>query len=229
VDAIMARRLMLADRSEAGRLLAERLAAGGLTDPLVLALPRGGVPIAAEIARALHAPLDVVFVRKIGAPDQPELAIGAVADGADPEIVLNDSLVQTLDLDADYVTGQVALELAAIEQRRREYEGLRPAVSPAGRTAIVVDDGVATGMTMQAALRQVRRGKPARLIAAAPVASRDAVTMLKREADEVVCLACPRRFGSVGAFYRNFAQVSDEEVVALLRAARIASVSGSPQ
>jgi putative phosphoribosyl transferase len=219
VNTIMRRRVMLADRAEAGRLLAERLAASAPAAPLVLALARGGVPVAAEIARALNAPLDVVFVRKIGAPDQPELAVGAIADGTEPEIVLNHKLVHLLDLSADYIASESARELAAIERRRREYEGLRPKVAPGGRTAIVVDDGVATGMTMQAALRQVKRGKPARLIAATPVASREAVAVLKREADEVVCLTAPRRFGSVGSFYRNFGQVSDEEVMALLREA----------
>ncbi len=216
----MRRKMMFADRAEAGRLLAERLAALQLVDPLVLALPRGGVPVAAEIARALQAPLDVALVRKIGAPGQPELAVGAIADGDEPEIVLNDRLVHELGLGEDYITAQATRELGAIEQRRREYAGLRPAVGPEGRAAIIVDDGVATGMTMQAALRHLQRHKPARLIAAVPVASREAIAMLKREADEVVCLATPRRFGSVGAFYRDFGQVSDEEVAQLLKGAQ---------
>jgi putative phosphoribosyl transferase len=213
---MQARKVMFQNRAEAGRLLAERLVAMQIADPLVLALPRGGVPVAAEIARALGAPLDVALVRKIGAPDQPELAVGAVADGDEPEIVLNERVVRELDLDEDYITRQAARELAAMEQRRREYAALRPVVGPEGRSAIVVDDGVATGMTMQAALRHVRRRKPARLIAAVPIASSEAATMLGREADEVVCLAVPRRFGSVGAFYRDFGQVSDEEVARLL-------------
>jgi putative phosphoribosyl transferase len=215
----MRRRVTFADRAEAGRLLAERLAAARLQDPLVLALPRGGVPVGAEIARALGAPLDVAFVRKIGAPEQPELAIGAVADGTEPEIVLNVKLVHALGLSEDYIASEAARELAVIEQRRRDYASLRPTAEPQGRAVIVVDDGVATGMTMQAALRHLKRRAPSRLIAAAPVASREAVAMLKREADAVVCLASPRRFGSVGSFYRNFEQVSDEEVAALLREA----------
>jgi putative phosphoribosyl transferase len=215
----MRRALIFADRAEAGRLLAERLAAMRLQHPLVLALLRGGVPVGAEIARRLHAPLDVVFVRKLGAPDQPELAVGAVADGAEPEIVLNSELVAMLDLDEDYIAAAAKRELGVIEQRRREYEGLRPTVEPAGRALIVVDDGVATGMTMQAALRQLKRRQPARLIAAAPVTSREAVAMLRGEADDVVYLTSPRRFGSVGSFYRSFLQVSDEEVAALLREA----------
>jgi len=212
----MRRRIAFADRAEAGRLLAERLATLELQAPLVLALPRGGVPVAAEIARALAAPLDVAFVRKIGAPEQPELAIGAIADGTEPEIVLNHQLVRALDLSEAYITAQATRELGTIEQRRRDYASLRPAVEPSGRAVIVVDDGVATGMTMQAALRHVKRRNPARLIAAAPVASREAAALLKREADAVVFLGTPRRFGSVGSFYRDFGQVSDEEVAALL-------------
>jgi len=215
----MRRKMIFADRAEAGQLLGERLAAMDLADPLVLALPRGGVPVGAEIARRLAAPLDVVLVRKIGAPGEPELAVGAVADGASPEIVLNDRLVALLGLGEDYITAQAMRELATIELRRREYEGLRPRIEPAGRTAIVVDDGVATGMTMQAALRSLRRQRPARLIAAAPVASREAAAMLRQEADDVVCLGTPRSFGSVGYYYRSFAQVSDEDVATLLEQA----------
>jgi putative phosphoribosyl transferase len=211
--------MMFADRIEAGRLLADRLAGMELADPLVLALPRGGVPVGAEIARRLGAPLDVVLVRKIGAPDQPELAVGAIADGGSPEIVLNENLVQALHLGEDYIAAAAARELTTIERRRGEYAGVRPVVEPTGRTAIVVDDGVATGMTMQAALRGVRRRNPARLLAAVPVASREAVSMLRRECDAVVCLSAPRRFGSVGSFYLNFGQVSDEEVMRLLREA----------
>jgi putative phosphoribosyl transferase len=217
----MRRRQLFADRAEAGRLLAEPLVAMRLYNPLVLALPRGGVPVGAEIARRLHAPLDVVFVRKLGAPDQPELAVGAVADGADPEIVLNTELVAMLDLSEDYIAAAATRELGVIEQRRREWAPLRPAVDPAGRSLIVVDDGVATGMTMQAALRQLKRRRPARLIAATPVASREAVAMLRREADDVVCRSAPRRFGSVGSFYQSFLQVTDAEVAALLREAQV--------
>jgi len=211
------RRRIFADRAEAGLLLAERLAQMQLARPLVLALPRGGVPVGAVIATRLHAPLDIVFVRKLGAPDQPELAIGAVADGSEPEIVLNTELVALLNLDEDYVATAAKRELAIIEWRRREWAPLRPAVDAAGHTVIVVDDGVATGMTMQAALRQQMRRQPARLIAAAPVAAREAAAMLKREANDVVCLLRPRNFGSVGSFYRSFVQVTDEEVAAQLQ------------
>jgi putative phosphoribosyl transferase len=215
----MRRRPIFSDRAEAGALLAERLVALELAHPLVLALPRGGVPVAAEIARRLAAPLDVVFVRKLGAPNEPELAIGAIADGPAPEIVLNSGLVAALGLSADYIEAEAARERANIEERRRAYEGLRTPVAPAGRTAIVVDDGVATGMTMEAALRSVRRLSPARLVAAAPVASRDAVAMLRATADDVVCLGAPRHFMSVGSFYRAFGQVAEEDVARLLREA----------
>jgi putative phosphoribosyl transferase len=219
----MRRRLIFADRAEAGALLADAVAAhltaAGLADPLVLALPRGGVPVGAEIARRLRAPLDVALVRKLGAPGEPELAIGAVADGAAPQIVLNAKLVAAIGVGADYIEAQAARELANIEERRRTYEGLRPKVDAAGRTAIVVDDGVATGMTMQAALRSVRRLGPSHLVAATPVASRDALAVLKDEADTAVCLSAPRRFLSVGSFYRSFEQVTEEDVARLLRGA----------
>lgn len=214
----MRRKMIFADRDEAGLLLAERLAQMALPRALVLALPRGGVPVGAQIARRLDAPLDVAFVRKLGAPDEPELAIGAVAGGDPPEIVLNARVVEELGLSGDFIRSAVARELAVIDQRRRDYADVRPAVEPGGRTVIVVDDGAATGMTMQAALRSIRRRGAVRVIAAVPVASREAAAMLREEADDVVCLSAPRRFGSVGSFYRSFAQVSDAEVAALLEA-----------
>jgi putative phosphoribosyl transferase len=215
---------MFADRAEAGAVLAEEVAKLGLAEPLVLALPRGGVPVGAAIAKRLGAPLDVVLVRKLGAPREPELAIGAVADGAAPQIVLNDQLVAALGVSESYIEAEAARELSLIEARRRSYAGLRPDIDPTGRAAIVADDGVATGMTMQAALRSVRRLGSGRVIAATPVASRDALAMLRGEADVVVCLSAPRRFLAVGAFYRSFKQVSEEEVVRLLgeAAARVA-------
>jgi putative phosphoribosyl transferase len=215
----MRRRIVFADRDEAGRLLAEQLAGMGLAVPLVVALPRGGVPVGAQIARLLDAPLDVAFVRKLGAPDEPELAIGAVADGDAPEIVLNANVVEELGVSEEYIRSAAARELVAIGQRRQTYAAVRPGVEPSGHTVIVVDDGIATGMTMQAAVRNLRRRNPTRLIVAVPVASRDAVAMLRQEADDVVCLSAPRRFGSVGSFYRVFEQVSDADVAMLLKAA----------
>ena len=212
----MSRRILFADRAEAGRLLADRLAALPLAGAIVLALPRGGVPVGAEIARRLSIPLDVAHVRKLGAPDQPELAIGAIADGDDPEVVINGALVRQLGLGEDFIARELARERDSIARRRSGYAGLKPPIEAEGRTVIVVDDGVATGMTMRAALRHIRRRRPHRLIAAVPVASRDALALLDAEADDVVCLASPRRFGSVGAFYRSFTQVMDEEVAKLL-------------
>ena len=213
----MRRRAKFADRDEAGLLLAEQLAGMDLAAPLVLALPRGGVPVAAQIARRVDAPLDVAFVRKLGAPGEPELAIGAVGDGDPPEIVLNALLVEERGVSTEFITSAAARELAALEQRRRDYADVRPGVAPSGRTVIVVDDGVATGMTMQAALRSVRRQNPARLLVAVPVASRDALAMLRQEADDLICLGAPRRFGSVGSFYDVFGQVSDADVAMLLK------------
>jgi putative phosphoribosyl transferase len=215
----MPKRVLFADRTEAGRLLADRLAELPLKDAIVLALPRGGVPVGAEIARGLLLPLDVAFVRKIGAPGQPELAIAAIADGDAPELVVHGELVGELALKEEFIAQAAARELSSIEERRRQYASLRPAIEPAGRAVIVVDDGVATGMTMQAALRQARRRRPSRLIAAVPVAARAALARIEREADAVICLARPRHFGSVGGFYRSFAQVLDEEVLQLLRQA----------
>jgi putative phosphoribosyl transferase len=214
----MRRRLIFADRADAGRQLAQRLAEMTLAEPLVLALPRGGVAVGAEIARVLKASLDVAHVRKIGAPGQPELAVGAVANGNDPVIVLNEELVQALALGEDYITSEAMRELSVIAHRRADYDSSRAAHEPAGRTAILVDDGVATGMTMKAGLQQMRKRGPARLIAATPAASRDALAMLRAEADDVVCLTSPRRFTSVGSFYRVFDQVTDADVTQLLLA-----------
>jgi putative phosphoribosyl transferase len=215
----MRRRLIFADRAEAGGLLAARLQDLRLDHPVVFALPRGGVPIGAEVARSLSAPLEVVFARKLGAPQQPELAIGAVAGVSDaPEIVLNRRLIASLGLSEAFILQSAGRELAVIERQRAQYEAVRPRTSVEHPTAIVVDDGVATGMTMQAALRHLRRKQPTRLLAATPVAAREAAAMLQREADAAVLLSVPRRFGSVGGFYRSFTQVSDEEVIALLGA-----------
>ena len=211
---------MFADRAEAGRLLAARLQDLQLENPVVYALPRGGVPVGAEVARALSAPLDVVFARKIGAPDQPELAVGAVAGvAAAPEIVIYAELARSLALSEAFILDRAARELAVIERQRTQYQAVRPTAVVERATAIVVDDGVATGMTMQAALRYLRGKAPSRLIAATPVAAREAAAMLRREADAVVLLSLPRRFGSVGSFYRAFAQVSDAEVISLLAVA----------
>lgn len=207
------------DRRDAGRRLAGELAKFVGRDPVVLALPRGGVPVGFEIADALHAPLDLVLVRKIGAPDQAELAVGAVVDGARPEIVLNFDIVQELGLSEAWLKEAAAHQLAEIERRRRAYLGDRPPVALEDRPVIVVDDGIATGATMAAALQAIRRAGPARLVLAVPVAPPDGIERLRPAVDEVVCLATPREFAAIGMFYEDFAQLADHDVVDLLRRA----------
>ncbi len=208
------------DRAAAGRALAARFAATRfLAPPLVLALPRGGVPVAAEVALALKAPLDLLLVRKIGAPLQPELAVAAVVDGASPEIVVDEETAALAGADRAYIEREAALELREIERRRRVYLGDRPPPVLTGRTVIVVDDGVATGTTVRAALKALRRQHPARIVLAFAVGPADTVAALRSEADEVVCLMEPAEFHAVGLHYRDFHQVGDDEVVAALRAA----------
>jgi putative phosphoribosyl transferase len=207
---------MFSNRIEAGRRLAAELARFKDQQPVVLALPRGGVPIGAEIARALDAPLDLVLVRKIGAPFQPELAIGAVVDGSRPETVLNHEIVEGFEIPESYLREETARQLAEIERRRRRYLAGRERAEVAGHTAIVVDDGIATGATMRAALHATRRAGPKRLVLAVPVAPPDTIEQLRGEVDEVVCLEMPVFFGAIGAFYRDFHQLSDDDVVRLL-------------
>jgi putative phosphoribosyl transferase len=208
--------MQFADRREAGRQLAKRLLALKDQRPVVLALPRGGVPVGFEIARALAAPLDLVLVRKIGVPQQEEVALGAIADGEHPELVIDQRLMDELEISPDYLEKAKAAALREIERRRRIYLGDRQPVDVAGRMAIVVDDGIATGATMLAALRATRRRAPARLVLAVPVAPPHTLKRLRREADETVCLDTPADFFAVGQFYRQFPQLRDEEVVALL-------------
>lgn len=208
--------MIFADRKEAGRRLARALAHLRDRDPVVLALVRGGLPVAYEVAEALAAPLDVVLVRKIGAPMQPELALGAVVDGETPEIVTNPDVMRMLGVSQAEVQAAARQQLQEIERRRAVYLHGRERVEVRGRTAVVVDDGVATGATTRAALHAVRRQAPARLVLAVPVAPPDTLADLRADADEVVCLDAPPMFGAVGAFYEDFRQVSDDEVVALL-------------
>jgi putative phosphoribosyl transferase len=211
-----------ADRRDAGRRLATALTALSDADLLILALPRGGVPVAAEIAAALGAPLDIIGVRKIGAPGQPELALGALVDGTPPEMVLNEEVAATLPGIEIHLVAERARQEEELARRRRLYLGDRPRAKVAGRTAIVVDDGLATGATMRAALIGVRRQGPRRLVLAVPVAPPETLARLEGEVDEVVCLAAPRHFFAIGVFYDDFHQVPDAEVVALLEAARAA-------
>ena len=207
------------NRQEAGQALAERLAAMDLTDPVVLALPRGGVPVGAEVARALGAPLVPVLVRKIGVPGQPEVAAGAVVDGDPPEIVVNAGIAARCGLDAEEISRLAETQIAEIARRRARYMGDRAPVPLRGRDAVVVDDGIATGATMRAALIAVRRQGAARVIMAVPIAPDDTLARLASEVDEAVCLMVPRPFWAVGQGYQDFHQVPDAEVVRLLAAA----------
>jgi predicted phosphoribosyltransferase/dienelactone hydrolase len=208
-----------ADRREAGRHLAAALRHFRHDHPVILALPRGGVPVAHEIAQALDAPLDVILVRKIGAPGHPELGIGAVVDGHDPQTVLNEEIVRALHPSAAYVEDERRRQLAEIERRRGLYRPGRPAIPLKGRLVIVVDDGVATGATVKAVLRALSRTGAARIVLAIPVAPSEVLGELKALADEIVCLASPEPFHAVGLHYRDFAQTGDDEVIALLASA----------
>lgn len=205
---------MFADRAEAGRALADRLSRFADGEVVVLALPRGGVPVAAEVARALRAPMDVIGVRKLGAPRQPELAMGAIAEGGVREV--DDRTVQVLRVDDAAIDEVAARERQELQRRLREYRGDRGFPDLHGRTAIVVDDGLATGSTARVACRAVRRHDPEQLILAVPVASSQGIAALRDEADELVCVEAPPEFVAVGRWYRDFGQVTDDEVMQLL-------------
>lgn len=215
------------DRREAGARLAAALQHLAKVHPIVLALPRGGVPVAFEVADALGAELDLLFVRKIGAPGYKELGIGAVVDGADPQLVLNEEVMRQLAPSPQYLRAEMRRQLAEIERRRQAYTGGLPPIELTGRTVIIVDDGIATGATIKAALKGVRKVHPARLVLAVPVAPRESIAQLRSECDEVVCLAQPGPFFAVGAHYVDFTQTSDEEVIQLLRRARDRAVAKS--
>jgi putative phosphoribosyl transferase len=214
---------VLEDRAEAGRMLAARLSEKQYDRPVVLALPRGGVTVAAEIAKALRAPLDLVLVRKIGVPSQPEHAVAAVVDGDHPEMVVNEEIRELTRLSTDYLDSARDRELAEIERRRALYLEGRSRIPIEGCTVIVVDDGIATGATVRAAIKALRRQKPARLILAVAVAPQDTLEVLRPDVDEIVCLATPEPFIAIGLHYRDFRQVSDDEVIALL-----ATAAGEP-
>ena len=184
---------------------------------MILALPRGGVPVAAQVAAALHAPLDLILVRKIGVPFQPELAMGAIVDGGTPIIVRNEDVIRLAGIDEAEFKAICDSELAEIERRRQRYLGSRERVDVAGRTAIVIDDGVATGATTRAALRATRMRGPKKLVLAVPVAPTDSLATLRDDADEVICLEDHEFFGAIGAYYVDFDQVGDEEVIKLLK------------
>ena len=204
------------NRSEAGRKLAKALSRYKDQHPVILALPRGGVPVAAEVAAALEAPLDLILVRKIGVPSHPELAMGAVVDGGTPIIVRNDDVIRSEGIDTAHFKAVCDGELAEIERRRMVYLGSRERVNVTDRTAIVIDDGIATGATMRAALRATRMRNPRKLVLAVPVAPTECIVEMREEVDEVVCLEDHELFGAISFYYQDFQQVSDEEVIAIL-------------
>ena len=211
--------MRFSDRQDAGQRLAAALGRYRHEDPVVFALPRGGVPVAFPIAQALHAPLTLALVRKIGAPDQPEVAMGAIADASAPVLVRNDDVIAAAGVSDTTFEQARAREAEELARRRRIYLSGRGRIIAHGKTAIVVDDGVATGATTRAALRAVRALAPKRLVLAVPVGPSDALESLRAEADEIVCLYPQEDFVAIGEFYRDFSQVSDGEVIALLDAA----------
>jgi len=206
------------DRKEAGKLLAAELAAyANKQDVIVLALPRGGVPVGFEIAQALHVPLDVIVVRKLGVPGQEELAMGAIATGGIR--ILNRDVVQFLNIPDEVIDEITAQELQELERRERLYRGERPAYDISGRTVILVDDGIATGATMHAAVAAIKQRQPTRIIIAVPTAAPSTCDEFAAEVDELVCVIRPEPFIAVGYWYRQFSQTSDEEVRSLLERA----------
>jgi predicted phosphoribosyltransferase len=211
------------DRTEAGQVLAQRLQhLAGDPHLLVLALPRGGVPVGYELAKALGAPLDVFVVRKLGVPGHEELALGAIASG--PVVVLNDDVVRALRITREVIEAVAAQETRELERRERTYRGDRPPVDPAGRVVVLVDDGLATGATMRAAVRALRNKGAKRLIVAVPTAAPQTCDEFRSQVDEIVCAMTPEPFEAVGLWYEDFSQTTDEEVQDLLeRAAERAS------
>ena len=210
--------MLFFDRQEAGRHLGRELARDvGPDDVVVLGLPRGGVPVAAEVAEALRAPLDVFVVRKLGVPGQEELAMGALASGG--VRVLNTDVVTALGIELSTVDAVAQREQEELERRERLYRGNRPPLAVEGKTVILIDDGLATGSTMRAAAAALRQQKPAKIIVAVPVAAKSTCRRLAAEVDELVCLQTPDDFFAVGQWYANFGQTSDEEVRQLLNRA----------
>ena len=214
--------IVFSDRKAAGRMLAGRLASYTGPDTVVLGIARGGLPVAQEVAAAIHAPLDVIVVRKLGAPHQPELGIGAIVDGDHPHAIFNRDVIEQLGVSPEYIEAEIARQLKEVKRREQEYRGNRSPTQLEGLTVIVVDDGIATGSSVRAALQGVRRQHPRRLILATPVAPVESLEALHAEADEIVCLETPADFFAVGQFYSNFGQVGDDQVKAMLAQAQAA-------
>jgi putative phosphoribosyl transferase len=217
------------DRSDAGRKLAKALAGYKKRQPVILALPRGGVPVAAEVCTALKAPLDLILVRKLGVPFQPELAMGAIVDGETPIIVRNEDVIRAANIDEVTFNAICDAELSEIERRRRHYLGSRNRVEIAGHTAIVIDDGIATGATMRAALQATRARNPQELVLAVPVAPTSTIAELRSAADDLICLEDYEFFGAIGVYYANFRQVSDQEVIEILKRFAIGGLEPAKQ
>ncbi|MCY1743792.1 phosphoribosyltransferase [Ensifer sp. SL37] len=209
------------DRADAGRQLARAVEDKGLDDPLVMALPRGGVPVAYEIAVHIAAPLEILIVRKIGAPGHEEFGLGALVDGEEPELVLNRRAIRLVRPPKGYLEAETERQRAEILRRRTLYFGDRAPASARGRDVILVDDGIATGGTVRAAIKALRRTGAGRLVLAVPVAPKSELTELRSQVDRIVCLATPFAFRAVGLYYRNFEQTADEEVLALMEKARL--------
>lgn len=207
--------MIFRDRRQAGKLLAAEVAKLGLRDVIVLAIPRGGVPVADEIADALGAPLDLIIARKIGAPGYSEYAIGAVSQDGEP--VLDRSAVEALRVTKEYVEKEAALQASEVRARMKTYRGDRPYPQIEGKTVVVVDDGIATGSTVRAAIRSLRRRNPGLVILATPVAPPETIRELLVEADRIVCLSTPENFSAVGEFYVDFGQLEDSDVIDTLR------------
>jgi len=228
LDRLGVHQLMFADRIDAGRRLAAKLKGFKDAAPVVLALPRGGVPVGFEIASAIAAPLDVILVRKIGAPFQQELALGAIVGNGAIERVMDSALIAELDVSRDYLEKEIAQQSAEIDRRRKLYYGARQPADIRDKTAIVVDDGIATGYTMRAAIRATWQREPRRIVMAVPVAPPQTIEALRQEVDEIVCLAMPEDLWAIGAYYSDFRQIEDEEVIDLLaRAARAIAAPGA--
>ncbi len=210
--------MRFADRRSAGEILGRAVAELAPLDPLVAALPRGGVPVGFEVARALGCELDVIVVRKVGVPFHPELAMGAVAEGG--VVIRNQEVIGSIGFDDSSFLVSAEVEMRELDQRLRAYRATAPAVDPSGRTVIIVDDGLATGSTALAAIEGLRAREASEVWLAVPVAPADVIPAMEEAADRVVVLAKPRRFMAVGAWYRDFSQTSDSEVTALLRRSR---------